>query len=60
MWGELEAGLALLALGKPTEALVRSVRAQTLLAQAHEGWIAKHEAHEAHALVLKSLVNADH
>jgi tetratricopeptide (TPR) repeat protein len=52
MWGELEAGLALLAQGKPTEALVRSVRAQTLLPQAHEGWIAKREAHAAHALIL--------
>ena len=59
MWGEMEAALALLALGKPTEALVRSVHAQTLLSQALEGWIAKLEVHEAHLLILKSLGNVN-
>lgn len=55
MWGELEVGLALLATGKPTEALVRSVRARTLLPKAYEGWIEKREVQDAHALILKAL-----
>jgi tetratricopeptide (TPR) repeat protein len=55
MWGELEIGAAILAQGRSTEALVHSLRALTLAAQAHEGWIARAEAKNVHDRVLESL-----
>jgi len=57
MWGELEAALAILAQGKPMEALIHSLRAMTLAGNAHEGWIAKDEVRRVHEKVLKSLAN---
>ncbi|MFQ6102269.1 MAG: tetratricopeptide repeat protein, partial [Anaerolineae bacterium] len=55
MWGEMEAGLALLAQGEPAAALEHTERAIALLPQAHEGWIGTEEVHRAHARVLGAL-----
>jgi hypothetical protein len=54
-WGEMEAGLAWLAQGKPEVALEHTRRAMALLPQAHEGWIGTEEVHRAHARVLQAL-----
>ena len=55
MWGEMEAGLALLTQGEFLAALEHTERAVALLPQAHEGWIGTEEVHQAHARVLRAL-----
>jgi len=55
MWGEMEAGLALLAQDEPAAALEHTRRAVTLVPQAHEGWIGTEQVHRAHARVLQAL-----
>jgi len=55
MWGEMEAGLALLAQDEGTAALAHTGRAVALVDQAHEGWIGTEQAHQAHARVLRAL-----
>lgn len=59
MWGEVEAGLALLAQGEPETALEHTRRAVALVPHAHQGWIGAEEAHCAHALVLQALGRAE-
>lgn len=54
-WGEMEAGLAWLAQGKPEVALEHTGRTIALLPQVHEGWIGTEEIHRAHARVLRAL-----
>ncbi len=55
MWGEIEAGLAYLALGDPSSALGHTQRAASLAPQASQDWIGCEEAYRVHALVLRAL-----
>ncbi len=55
MWGELEAGLTLLAQGAPEEALEHTGRGVDLVPQSDESWIGTGQAHQAHARVLQAL-----
>jgi|GEM_PF-438122 len=55
MWGELEAGLTLLAQGAPEEALEHTGRGVDLVPQSDESWIGTEQAHQAHARVLQAL-----
>lgn len=55
MWGETEAGLALLAQGKALAALEHTERAVALAPSAHEAWIGTEEVYRAHARVLQIL-----
>ena len=58
MWGEMEAGLALLAQNAWT-ALDHTRRAVELASQAHAAWIGTEQAHLAHASVLQALGRLD-
>jgi tetratricopeptide (TPR) repeat protein len=59
MWGEMEAGLALLAQGELVAALEHTERAVALVPQAHEGWVGTEQVHRAHARVLRALGRVD-
>jgi tetratricopeptide (TPR) repeat protein len=59
MWGEVEAGLALFAQGKPAAALEHTGRAVALIPHANEGWISTEQVHCAHAQVLQALGQAE-
>ncbi len=59
MWGEMEAGLALLVQGEPEAALEHTGRAVALMPRAHQGWIGTEQVHLAHAQVLCSLNRLD-
>jgi len=58
MWGEMEAGLALLAQNAWT-ALDHTRRAMELASQAQAAWIGPEQAHLAHASVLQALGRLD-
>lgn len=63
MWGEVEAGLARLALGDAPAALEHTRRAAHLAPRADQAWIGNEEAYRAHARVLRALSQdeaADH
>jgi tetratricopeptide (TPR) repeat protein len=55
MWGEIEAGLACLALGDLQSALDHTQRAACLAPQSSQDWIGSEEAHRAHGLILHAL-----
>lgn len=55
MWGEMELGLALLALDRPLEAIEHSRRTAALTVQAHAGWIPLEQVHRAHAQITFAL-----
>jgi len=55
MWGELEAGLTLLAQGAPEEALEHTRRAVELVPQSDESWVGTGQVHQAHGQVLRAL-----
>ncbi|MBC7258911.1 MAG: AAA family ATPase [Chloroflexi bacterium] len=55
MWGETEAGLALLAQGEAAAALEHTEQAVALAHLAHEAWIGSEEVYRAHARVLHTL-----
>ena len=59
MWGEVEAGLALLAQGELVAALEHTGRAVALVPQANECWIGTEQVHRAHARVLRALGRTD-
>jgi tetratricopeptide (TPR) repeat protein len=54
MWGEVEAGLACLALGDVRSALKHTGRATSLAAEASQDWLGPAEAYRAHARVLRA------
>jgi DNA-binding SARP family transcriptional activator/tetratricopeptide (TPR) repeat protein len=55
MWGEIEAGLARLALGDPSAAFEHTQRAARWAPQADQAWIGCEDAYRAHACVLRAL-----
>ena len=54
-WAEMEAGLALFALGDLAGALEHTERAVANVSKLHEAWIGSEEVHRAHARVLEAL-----
>jgi DNA-binding SARP family transcriptional activator len=55
MWGEIETGLAYLALNDPESALEHTSRGVELAIRAGQEWIGREEAHMAHASALRAL-----
>jgi tetratricopeptide (TPR) repeat protein len=51
----MELGRALLAQGKPRQALEQTTRAVEVLPRSHEAWIGSEEVHHAHAEALQAL-----
>ncbi len=57
IFGQIEAGLALLAKGKPKAALEHTQKAVTLISFAGEAWLGSEEIYHTHSIVLRALGN---